>query len=87
MTALVLAALFTAFFLAVLEQVVDLKMFRALAALILAGSATLLLGGFGAGRAIVTAFSAAFLGTLLVAISERIVVMPAIITREIGRRQ
>ena len=86
MMILILSALFTAFFLAVLEQVAELKWLRAPAALIAAVGSVIMFGGLPYGQAVVTSGAAAFLGTLFLVISERIVVIPSIITREIGRR-
>jgi hypothetical protein len=85
METLVLVSFYVAFVVGISEQVVSLGKFRALLSLAAAAIGVLVLGVQGAEAAIIGA-GAAFAGTFLAALGDRISIIQLAVTRQIGQR-
>jgi len=77
----IVAACFSAFFLAVLDQVVELKMFKALASLIFSAVGLALLGVSEIGLFVALTISSAFLSLFVTVAADRLTTFKPAITR------
>lgn len=86
MELLVLTSLAMAFIIAVLEQIVDIRKFKA--AISLGGSVGFIsaMSAWEA-KSLIIALGAAFLGPFLVALADRVTAIPLTITQQIGQRR
>ncbi len=78
---LLASAAFGAFFLAVIEQLVDLKMAKALASLLFSAGGLALLGGTNISTFLVLMVASAFLSLFLVVAADRMTTFKPAITR------
>jgi hypothetical protein len=77
----IIAACFSAFFLAVIDQVVELKMFKALASLIFSAAGLALLGVSEIGLFVALTISSAFLSLFVTVAADRLTTFKPAITR------
>ena len=80
---LIAASAFTAFFIAVLDQLVDLKIFKALASLLFSSGALALLGVNDIKLFLVLAVASAFLALFLTVAADRLTFFKPVQTRPI----
>lgn len=86
MELLLITSMAVAFVIAVLEQLIDIRRFKA--AISLGGSFGILLSSSPYEPKILwTAFAAAFLGPFLVALADRVTALPLTITQQLGQRR
>ena len=84
---LLIVSCFAAFFLAVAEQIADLKIFKALLALVFSIAGAALVETSTIPKFIALSVASAFLSSFLVALAARITLIPASVTRQVGPRE
>ena len=83
MSEFIIAACFSAFFLAVIDQVVELKMFKALASLIFSAGGLALLHVSNISLFIVLTVASAFLSLLVTVAADRLTTFKPAVTRPV----
>lgn len=86
METLVIASLALAFIIAVLEQLVDIRRFKAAISLIISATMVLTLGEVEL-YALWTTLAVAFAGPFLSALADRVTALPLTVTQQIGQRR
>lgn len=81
-----MASLALAFIIAVLEQIVDIRRFKAAISILLAAGMVLTLGETGL-YALWATLAVAFAGPFLSALADRVTVLPMTVTQQIGQRR
>lgn len=86
MDILIISSLSLAFIIAVLEQLIDIRRFKAVISILFSAGVVLTMGEVGV-RALWMTLASAFAGPFLSALADRVTAIPLTVTQQIGQRR